>query len=116
MFLYKEKRDKVKTIFSVFLSELTLVYISTCIYICELRGSNKNAFVIFSEEILNEDHALWWSPSGRKMCYATFNDSEVKPFQLALYGEDKNLYTNVENIRWPKVSKTFLPLLIAAKF
>ncbi|XP_014681966.1 PREDICTED: dipeptidyl aminopeptidase-like protein 6 [Priapulus caudatus] len=59
---------------------------------------------VYEEEIIRSDHAIWWSPSGHKLCYATFNDTEVKPYYFPIYGDEMDPYTTVKEMRYPKVN------------
>lgn len=40
------------------------------------------------EEIFGSSSALWWSPDGSKLIYATFDDSQVPEYSFPLYSED----------------------------
>ncbi|XP_014669409.1 PREDICTED: prolyl endopeptidase FAP-like [Priapulus caudatus] len=61
---------------------------------------------LYEEEMLNSHVALWWSPSGHRLCYATFNDTNVKSFYLPEYGEGKDHYTTLRDLRYPKAGDT----------
>ena len=66
--------------------------------------------LIFAEEILSSSNALWWSPDGTKLCFATFNDSDVDVLQYPYYGsytKIENVYPEYLNLRYPKVSCPF---------
>ncbi|XP_014667249.1 PREDICTED: dipeptidyl aminopeptidase-like protein 6 isoform X2 [Priapulus caudatus] len=60
---------------------------------------------VYEEEILSRDNAIWWSPNGKKLCYASFNDSEVSMFSFPWYGEEKDLYTTMKELRYPKAGE-----------
>jgi hypothetical protein len=61
---------------------------------------------VYEEEILSSSNAFWWSPDGSKLCFASFNDSQVDIMQYPWYGssvEASTLYTKTIRIRYPKV-------------
>jgi hypothetical protein len=61
---------------------------------------------VYEEEVLSSSNAFWWSPDGSKLCYASFNDSQVDIMQYPWYGsniEASTLYTKTIRIRYPKV-------------
>ena len=63
------------------------------------------------EDILKRDNAIWMSPDGTKVVYATFNDTNVQQVRWKLYGgEDNNddhldPYPKEKFMRYPKVMK-----------
>ena len=63
------------------------------------------------EDILKRDNAIWMSPDGTKVVYATFNDTNVQQVRWKLYGgEDNNddhldPYPKEKFMRYPKVIK-----------
>jgi dipeptidyl-peptidase-4 len=64
-----------------------------------------------SEEVLSSNKALWFSPDGKKLAYATFNDNKTKVMSIPFYGLPGNQeyqYTHAVNIRYPKVSEMSL--------
>ncbi|XP_077503728.1 prolyl endopeptidase FAP-like isoform X5 [Amblyomma americanum] len=54
---------------------------------------------LYEEEVLGSSGALWWSPHGSRLCYATFNDSAVSTMPLPLY---EGQYPAVLPLRYPK--------------
>lgn len=61
------------------------------------------------EEVLGSGSALWFSPEGTSLAFATFNDSDVKMASYFHYGNPGTLesqYSDTINIRYPKVSYT----------
>lgn len=58
---------------------------------------------MMTEEILSSDNALWWSPDGTYLCYAVFNDTQVRRFTYMEYGEYDSAYTDSRPIAYPKV-------------
>ncbi|XP_040078194.1 inactive dipeptidyl peptidase 10 isoform X3 [Ixodes scapularis] len=54
---------------------------------------------LYEEEVLASSSALWWSPRGRSLCYATFNDSGVKTISLPVY---RGQYPETHELRYPK--------------
>ncbi|XP_067139148.1 inactive dipeptidyl peptidase 10-like isoform X2 [Centruroides vittatus] len=59
---------------------------------------------IYEEEIFLSNKAIWWSLDGTKLCYATFNDTEVDITSYSWYGshKDVNIYPEIVQIRYPK--------------
>ncbi|XP_064646923.1 inactive dipeptidyl peptidase 10-like isoform X2 [Lineus longissimus] len=58
---------------------------------------------LYEEEILLSDHALWWSPQGNLICYATFNDSKVPKYKYPYYGDTKDPVGGAfKSINYPK--------------
>ena len=55
-----------------------------------------------TEEVLNSDHALWFSPEGRYLAYVEFNDTRVNWYQFPWYGDRTNAYTSIRKIAYPK--------------
>lgn len=67
---------------------------------------------LYEEEILSKESAMWFSPEGTRLLYASFNDSGVDITNYPLYGNyEDNLNTSPElmAVRYPKVR--FLPTL-----
>lgn len=64
----------------------------------------------FVEEIISDTNAVWFSPDGKKLAYASFNDTDVNVMSIPYYGEPGNLdsqYPRAMNLRYPKVSYSF---------
>ena len=62
---------------------------------------------LYEEEILSKESAVWFSPEGTRLLYASFNDSGVDITNYPLYGNyEDNLNTSPElmAVRYPKVS------------
>ncbi|OQR66509.1 inactive dipeptidyl peptidase 10-like [Tropilaelaps mercedesae] len=61
---------------------------------------------VYEEEILLSNKAMWFSPSGERLCFAKFNDSKVDIQPIPRYGSEldpkSNQYTRIENLRYPK--------------
>ncbi|XP_069107349.1 dipeptidyl peptidase 4-like [Argopecten irradians] len=57
---------------------------------------------VYEEEILASDHALWWSPLGNFLLYASFNDTEVRKYYYPLYGSMEDPYGMQKRIAYPK--------------
>lgn len=55
-----------------------------------------------TEEVLNSDHALWFSPKGKYLAYIQFNDTQVNWYQFPWYGPSSNAYTSIRKIAYPK--------------
>lgn len=61
---------------------------------------------LYEEEILSKESAIWFSPEGTRLLYASFNDSGVDITNYPLYGNyEDNLNTSPElmAVRYPKV-------------
>lgn len=60
-----------------------------------------------SEEILKRDNAVWISPDGEKLVFATFNDTMVDEVTWKIYGSPidgvTNPYPQEGRLRYPKV-------------
>jgi dipeptidyl-peptidase-4 len=70
--------------------------------------------VSLPEEVLGSGSALWLSPDGTKLAFATFNDTDVKTASYFQYGQPGTLqsqYADTVKIRYPKVSDILQPLL-----
>lgn len=69
---------------------------------------------LFSEDILKSGHAVWISPDGGGLVFATFDDSKVEEVQFELYGDgdgdgnpgsssgESDPYPKVSTMRYPK--------------
>ncbi|KAG7161752.1 Inactive dipeptidyl peptidase 10-like 1 [Homarus americanus] len=58
-----------------------------------------------TEEILSSNSALWFNPDGRRLAFATFNDSRVDTMNFPLYGRPGDLsfqYPIQQSIKYPK--------------
>lgn len=53
------------------------------------------------EEMFSSNQGLWWSPGGKRVAYAQFNDTEVHTIEYTWYGEDQ--YPSTVSIAYPKV-------------
>lgn len=63
---------------------------------------------VYEEEILSSNNAIWWSENGKKICFASFNDSNVDIMTYQMYGSYKdfnNVYPTPVNLRYPKPGK-----------
>ena len=60
---------------------------------------------------MKSDNAIWISPDGKKIVYATFNDSQVQSVQWKLYGDGRdanvNPYPTEAFMRYPKVGTLY---------
>ncbi|XP_071574848.1 inactive dipeptidyl peptidase 10 isoform X2 [Temnothorax nylanderi] len=58
---------------------------------------------LYEEEILHSGEAIWMSPDGHVMLYASFNDSLVEEMHISWFGEgNKALYPDIRSLRYPK--------------
>lgn len=49
------------------------------------------------------NYALWWSPNGKFLAYASFNDTEVPVIEYSVYSEETLQYPKTIKIPYPKV-------------
>uniref|UniRef100_A0A8D3C2G7 Uncharacterized protein n=1 Tax=Scophthalmus maximus TaxID=52904 RepID=A0A8D3C2G7_SCOMX len=54
----------------------------------------------FPEEMFSSNQGLWWSPGGKYVAYAQFNDTQVHAIEYPWYGE--NQYPSTVSIPYPK--------------
>ncbi len=54
------------------------------------------------EEEFSFDNGLYWSPDGQKLAFYFFDESNVKEFQMAMYGE---LYPEQYKFKYPKAGE-----------
>jgi len=59
--------------------------------------------ILFTEEILLQPSAHWWSPDSTLICYAVFNDTDVPHVKFPYYGPSSDMYGHVVDIAYPKV-------------
>lgn len=62
------------------------------------------------EEVFNSNVAMWFSKDGKKLAFASFNDSLTRVMSIPFYGLPGNLdfqYSRAVNIRYPKVIINF---------
>ena len=67
--------------------------------------------VFSTEEILSSNSAMWFSPEGGRLAFATFNDSLVDTMNFPLYGQPGELpfqYPFQQSIKYPKVIIMFV--------
>ncbi|XP_053979176.1 inactive dipeptidyl peptidase 10 isoform X1 [Hylaeus volcanicus] len=58
---------------------------------------------LYEVEILHCAEAIWMSPDGHMMLYASFNDSLVEEMHISWFGEgNKALYPDIRSLRYPK--------------
>ncbi|GAA6065765.1 dipeptidyl peptidase 4, partial [Tachysurus ichikawai] len=55
---------------------------------------------VYEEEMFSSNHAMWWSPSGRFLAFAQFNDSDVHLIEYSWYGQGQ--YPETVSIPYPK--------------
>ncbi|XP_026645819.1 prolyl endopeptidase FAP [Microtus ochrogaster] len=55
---------------------------------------------VYEEEMLAAKYALWWSPNGKFLAYAEFNDSDIPIIAYSYYGDGQ--YPRTINIPYPK--------------
>ncbi|XP_066974169.1 dipeptidyl peptidase 4 isoform X3 [Macrobrachium rosenbergii] len=56
---------------------------------------------VYEEEILNSNSAVWFSPDGGMLAYATINDTLVDDVPIPEYGPD-NQYSVTRSLKYPK--------------
>lgn len=69
-----------------------------------------------AEEILGSNSALWFSPDGGKLAYASLNDSLVETVAIPLYVSHHQQYPTMRNLRYPKVSHLYPALASASAY
>ncbi|XP_040296671.1 dipeptidyl peptidase 4-like [Bufo bufo] len=57
---------------------------------------------VYEEEMFSTNYALWWSPSGRFLTYAQFNETGVPIIEYTFYGDESELYPQTIHIPYPK--------------
>ncbi|KFM59889.1 Dipeptidyl aminopeptidase-like protein 6, partial [Stegodyphus mimosarum] len=60
---------------------------------------------LYEEIILKSNKALWWSPDGSFLCFATFNDSKIGTYYYNWYGshnDSNNVIAQLKSLRYPK--------------
>uniref|UniRef100_A0A7N6AFR9 Uncharacterized protein n=1 Tax=Anabas testudineus TaxID=64144 RepID=A0A7N6AFR9_ANATE len=62
--------------------------------------SNGIADWVYEEEMFSSTQALWWSPGGKYLAYAEFNDTGVHAIEYSWYGDDQ--YPSTISIPYPK--------------
>uniref|UniRef100_A0A669CJN0 Dipeptidyl-peptidase 4 n=1 Tax=Oreochromis niloticus TaxID=8128 RepID=A0A669CJN0_ORENI len=55
---------------------------------------------VYEEEMFSSNQGLWWSPGGKNLAYAEFNDTGVRTIEYSWYGE--NQYPSTVSIPYPK--------------
>jgi hypothetical protein len=73
---------------------------------------------LYEEEILSKNNAIWFSPNGSRLCFASFDDSLVDVVSFPFYGSTEEVVKGgLYRIRYPKVlfvvniDTTTLPLV-----
>uniref|UniRef100_A0A8C3JGT0 Dipeptidyl peptidase 4 n=1 Tax=Calidris pygmaea TaxID=425635 RepID=A0A8C3JGT0_9CHAR len=61
---------------------------------------------VYEEEMFGTHSALWWSPNGDFVAYATFDDTEVPVIEYSFYSEDTLQYPKTIRIPYPKAGAT----------
>ncbi|XP_015214519.1 dipeptidyl peptidase 4 [Lepisosteus oculatus] len=59
---------------------------------------------VYEEEMFAYNYALWWSPSGKFLAYAQFNDTEVNTIEYSFYGDGQ--YPETVIFPYPKAGST----------
>nr|XP_058945915.1 dipeptidyl peptidase 4-like [Pocillopora verrucosa] len=57
---------------------------------------------VYQEEVLNSDHALYFSPEATYIAFIQFDDTQVILYQFPWYGDKKDSYTSIRKIAYPK--------------
>lgn len=62
---------------------------------------------VYEEEVFKEDSAVWWSPSGARIAFASFNESDVPEFSFPVYSANHWIsvvepYPQSVTMRYPK--------------
>ncbi|XP_076054029.1 A-type potassium channel modulatory protein DPP6-like isoform X2 [Oratosquilla oratoria] len=64
---------------------------------------------LYEEEIINSNSATWFSPNGRRIAFATFNDTLVDDMNFTLYnthGVFDPQYPVTASLKYPKAGRT----------
>ncbi|XP_054717745.1 prolyl endopeptidase FAP-like isoform X2 [Uloborus diversus] len=64
---------------------------------------------VYEEEVITSNNVIWWSEDGKKLCFVSFNDTDVDLLQYPYYGsyaDVNNVYPELVNLRYPKAGKT----------
>lgn len=69
-----------------------------------LQNTPDNFYHYILEEVLKDDHALWWSKDGIYIVYAQFNDTVVRKYSYPFYGTKNKNYAEIRQVAYPKVS------------
>ncbi|KAG1652984.1 Prolyl endopeptidase FAP [Nymphon striatum] len=69
-------------------------------------NSDQSCLLMNHKEILTGNEAVWWSPNGDRICYATFDDTKVKSISYPFYGkisDAEHPYPRLFSVKYPKV-------------
>lgn len=55
-----------------------------------------------TEEVLQSDFALWWSPDSTHLAYLRLDETKVPEFHMSLYTDRNASYPKEQKIRYPK--------------
>lgn len=61
---------------------------------------------LYEEEVLMSDNAIWWSPDGSGIIYASFDDTEVRKYDMTIYGPLKRQYVENKRLPYPRPGTT----------
>ncbi|GLG95178.1 Inactive dipeptidyl peptidase 10 [Gryllus bimaculatus] len=64
---------------------------------------------LYEEEVLQTRHALWFSPDGRALLFATFNDTQVDELRFPWFGGGAarlTQYPELRSLRYPRISES----------
>lgn len=62
---------------------------------------------VYEEEVLFQDHALWWSPDSRRLAFLSFDDSQIDEYRLFAspppddYSDPRHRLLNTSRVRYP---------------
>uniref|UniRef100_A0A674F4J6 Fibroblast activation protein, alpha n=1 Tax=Salmo trutta TaxID=8032 RepID=A0A674F4J6_SALTR len=59
---------------------------------------------VYEEEVFSSNEAIWWSPTGKYLAYAEFNDTGVHTIEYSLYGNGQ--YPSTVVVPYPKAGST----------
>ena len=68
-----------------------------------------SAWFLFTEELLGSGEAVWFSPDGSQLVYASFDDSNVGEIVLNAYGGAGQMVSDAEAPTYPKISSLRYP-------
>lgn len=66
---------------------------------------------LYEEEIFSSSKAVWWSPSGKFLAYASFDDRNVSRIRVPHY-DARNAYPTYEDVPYPKAGAERQPVVL----
>lgn len=63
---------------------------------------------LYGSKIMRSEKAIWWSPEGRRIAFATFNDTEVDTIVYPKYGsfaDPSNIFSELVKSKFPRAGR-----------